>query len=119
MRAATAARLVLGGACLAAPGELLGLLRSPDHDDPTTQLVARVLGGRWVVQAAADLVWGRRTRGTGAVVELTHAASMLPAAALWPAHRRTALLSAAAASCLAALDLRGARASRSRPRRSP
>ena len=119
MRAATAARLGLGGACLAAPGELLGLLRSPDRDDRATQWVTRVLGARWVVQAAADLAWGRRTRRADVVVELTHAASMLPAAAVWPARRRTALLSAAVASCLAALDLRGARASRSRSRRSP
>lgn len=119
MRAATAARLVLGGACLAAPGELLGLLRTPDRDDRATQLVTRVLGARWVVQAGADLAWGRRTRRPDVVVELTHATSMLPAAAVWPAHRRTALLSAAVASCLAALDLRSARASCSRSLRAP
>ena len=109
MRPATAARLVLGGACIAVPVPLLDLIGGPDRDDPTTQLVARVLGGRLVLQAGADVVLGRRTRGPGVVVELTHAASMLPAAVLWPTHRRTALVSAATATAIALLDLRSHR----------
>jgi hypothetical protein len=105
VRSATAARLVLGGACLAAPGGVLAVVGGPDRDDPTTRLAARVLGGRLVLQAAADLALGPRTSRVGALVELTHAASMLPVAVRWPEHRRTALVSAAAAATIAVLDL--------------
>jgi hypothetical protein len=104
MRAATLGRLVVGAGCLAAPGAVLGLVGGPDRDDPTTQLVARVLGVRMLLQAGADLVLGRRTRGVAVLVELTHAGSMLPVAARWPEHRRTALVSAATATTLALLD---------------
>jgi hypothetical protein len=106
MRIATVVRLVLGGACLVVPGGVLALVGGPDRDDQTTRLVARLLGGRLVVQAGADLAFGQRTRGLDVVVDLAHAASMLPAAARWPAHRRTALVSAAAAAGTAVLDLR-------------
>jgi hypothetical protein len=105
MRVATLVRLGLGGTCLAVPGEVLGLVGGPDRGDPRTLLVARVLGGRLVLQGIADLAWGRRTRRLGVAVDLAHAASMLPLAVLWPAHRRTALVSAAAATTTALLDL--------------
>jgi hypothetical protein len=104
MRAATFVRLGVGGACLVSPDLVLDVVGGPDRDDPTTQLVARVLGGRLVLQGIADLTWGRRTRGVGVVVDLAHAASMLPAAARWPTHRRTALVSAAMATTTALLD---------------
>jgi hypothetical protein len=104
MRAATVVRLGLGGVCLAAPVEVLALVGGPDRSDPRTALVTRVLGGRLVLQGIADLAWGRRTREAGVAVELTHAASMLPVAALWPAHRRTALWSAVAATATALLE---------------
>ncbi len=106
MRAATLVRLGFGGVCLAAPFEVLGLVGGPDRSDPRTALVTRVLGGRLVLQGLADLAWGRRTGGVGVAVDLTHAASMLPVAALWPAHRRTAMVSAAGATATALLDLR-------------
>jgi hypothetical protein len=106
MRIATVARLGLGGASLLAPDRVLGLVGGPDRDDETTLLVARVLGGRMVLQACSDLAFGRRTRALDVVVDLTHAASMLPAAVRWPAHRRTALVSAATATGIALLDLR-------------
>jgi hypothetical protein len=54
----------------------------------------------------ADLSFGRRTRVPDVLVDLTHAASMLPAAALWRQHRRSALASAALATGIAVLDLR-------------
>jgi hypothetical protein len=104
VRAATLVRLGLGGACLVVPSEVLGLVGGPDRDDRRTLLAARVLGGRLVLQGIADLAWGRRTRGVAVAVDLAHAASMLPIAHLWPAHRRTALVSAAAASLTALLD---------------
>jgi hypothetical protein len=106
MRSATVARLLLGGACVAVPARVLGLVGGPDRDDPTTALVVRVLGGRMLLQGAADMVLGRRTRGVDVAVELLHAASMLAAAAWWPDHRRTALASAAAATAIALLDVR-------------
>ena len=107
MRAATVVRGAIGAGCLLAPEVLLGAVGAPDQDDHRVQVIVRVLGARMVAQAALDLDRGRRTRGLDVVVELTHAASMLPAAAIWPAHRRTALLSAAAATTIAVLDLTG------------
>jgi hypothetical protein len=106
MRAATLARLAFGGACLVAPARVLDVVGGPDRHDPTVRLVARVLGGRLVLQGCGDLVLGRRTRVLGVVVDLTHAASMLPVAARWSEHRRTATVSAALASVVALLDLR-------------
>jgi len=105
MRSATAARATLGAACVAAPGPLLELIGGPDMDDPTTQVVVRVLGGRLLLQVAADLAWGRRTRRVDVLIDLTHAASMLPVAARWPHHRRSALVSAVSAAGTALLDL--------------
>jgi hypothetical protein len=83
---------------------MLALAGGPDRDDPTTQVVARVLGGRLVVQAAADLALGRRTRGVDIVIDLTHAASMIAVALRWPEHRRSAVASAAVATSVAVLD---------------
>ncbi len=106
MRAATLARLGIGGACLLTPDRVLDVVGGPDRHDRRTQLVTRLLGGRLVLQAGADVVLGRRTRTIDMVVDLTHAASMLPLAVRWPAHRRTALVSGATASTIALLDLR-------------
>jgi hypothetical protein len=106
MRPATAVRFVTGALCLAAPRAVLAAIGGPDRDDPVTEVVARVLGGRLVLQAAADLVLGARARGVGAAVDLTHAASMVPVAIRWREHRRTALVSASVATATAALDLR-------------
>jgi hypothetical protein len=109
MRAATIARLGIGSACLLAPGRVLAIAGGPDRHEPLTQRVARVLGARWVLQGGAELVLGAGTRGVGVLVDLTHAASMLPVAARWPAHRRTALVSAALAAAIVVLDLRDVR----------
>ena len=106
MRPATILRLGLGGTCLLLPDQVLDVVGGPDRHDPTTRVVARVLGGRQMVQGCADLLLGRRTRGLDVVIDLTHAASMLPVALWWPDHRRTALVSAATAAAVALLDLR-------------
>jgi hypothetical protein len=105
MRPATAARLLLGVPCVVVTGRVLSAVGAPDRDDRRVRRIARVLGVRLVLQAGLDLAWGRRTRGFDVAVELTHAASMLPAAVLWPAHRRTACVSAALATGIALLDL--------------
>jgi hypothetical protein len=103
--AATAGRLALGLLTLARPASVPTLVRSPDRDDPWTLLAARVLGGRLVLHAVADLTFGRRTRWPGIVVELTHAASMLPVALRSQRHRRSATVSAVCATALACSDL--------------
>ena len=106
MRAATLVRLGLGAACLAAPDLVLDAVGGPDRHDPTTRRITQVLGGRLAVQGVGDIVLGPRTRRLDVLVDLTHAASMLPAAALWPRHRRSALVSAAVATGVAVLDMR-------------
>jgi hypothetical protein len=109
VRSATAARLGLGAVCLAAPGLVLDAIGGPDRNDPTTCRIAQVLGARLALQGVGDLVLGQRTRRLDVVVELMHAASMVPAAAVWPRHRRSALGSAAAACCVAVLDVMSTR----------
>jgi hypothetical protein len=68
-------------------------------------MIVRVLGGRLVVQAVAELAWGPRARVLNAGIDATHAASMIVAAWRWPQHRRSALVSAAVAAGTATLDL--------------
>jgi hypothetical protein len=96
---------VVGGACLVVPGWMLGAVGAPDLDDRRVRWVARVLGLRLVTQACLDLAGGRRSRSLDVAVELTHAVSMVTAATIWPAHRRSASVSAAVAAGIAALDL--------------
>jgi hypothetical protein len=105
MRIATAARLVLGTAALFDPNRVLALVGSPDRDERPVRLVARVLGARWLVQALLDVRAGSRMRALDVTVELTHGVSMLPVAAVWPTHRRSALVSASLAAGMAVLDL--------------
>lgn len=105
MSAATVGRLGLGSALLAAPGPALALAGGPDRHDDRVRMVSRVLGGRLVLQAAADVVLRGRLRRLGMAVELGHAASMLPVAALSARHRRTASVSALLATGLLLLDV--------------
>ncbi len=104
MRPATGLRLCLGAGCLLAPGAVLALVGGRDRNEPGIRLVSRILGARLVVQGAADLALGPRTRTVDVAVDLTHAASMVAAAARWPAHRRAALASASLATLGAVLD---------------
>jgi hypothetical protein len=105
MRSATAVRVGVGGVCVVAPGRVLGAVRAPDRDDRLVRRMVRALGLRLVLQAGLDLAWDRRTRGLDIALELTHAASMLAAAVIWPAHRHSASVSAALAAGVAALDV--------------
>ena len=104
MRSATATRVVLGTACLTAPDRVRAAVGG---HDPRADPVVRLLGARLALQAGADAVLGPRMREIDAAIELTHAASMLPVALGWPAHRRLALVSATVACGIAALDLTG------------
>lgn len=105
MRPAPVARLALGGACLAVPTQLLAAIGGLDRDDRHTRTIVRVLGGRLLLQGALGMALGRRTRGLDVLVDLTHAATMLPVVAWWPAHRRSAGVSGLLAAGTALLDV--------------
>jgi len=109
MRIATLVRFVLGSACLTAPAAVLAMVDGGDCEDSATRRVARVFGGRMVLQAVADVSLGRRTVRPGALVDVLHAVSMVPPAVCLPRHRRTALASACLATGVGLLDLYGDR----------
>jgi NAD(P)-dependent dehydrogenase (short-subunit alcohol dehydrogenase family) len=120
MMTATALRLGLGSALLAAPGPALVLAGGPDRHDDRVRRLSRVLGGRLVLQGVADAVLDGRSRRLDMTVELGHAASMLPVVALSPRHRRTASVSAALATGLLLVDLyAGRRGGPPKRRRAP
>ncbi len=103
VRAVDAMRVGLGVVALARPSVLVhvgGGHRSVDRR------AVRVLGARYLVQAAAgslvDRPWVSRA---DAAVDVTHAVSMVGIAALAPRHRRIALASAVVAVAFAAGDL--------------
>jgi hypothetical protein len=105
MRTASVVRLGVGSALLASPGPALDLAGGPDRHDDLVRTMARLLGGRLVLQAVTDVVRRGRSRRLGMIAELGHAASMAPVVALSPRHRRTASVSAALATGLLLLDL--------------
>ena len=97
------ARLSLGVVALARPHVLV---RLGAEDGQGVRTTIRILGARYVVQSAAGFVLVRPwVRDADAAIDLIHAATMLAMAALAPAHRRLALLSAATATAFAAADL--------------
>jgi hypothetical protein len=99
------ARLGLGAVAVVSPSLLLRLAQGPDGRDE--RVTVRILGARYLAQAAAGLVLdGPRVRDVDAAVDLIHATTMVALATVAPAHRRLALLSAVTASGLAAADLR-------------
>jgi hypothetical protein len=110
---------LLAGAHLGQAAVLLtqpsgGLVRgiAGDRGLPPAWIV-RVLGARILIQAAPEAISAHRMiLRLGVFVDLTHAASMVTAARIWPRYRRAALASAASAgiSGLAgALIVRGQR----------
>lgn len=88
---------------LAQPPSVLRMVAGePDVPPPW---IMRVLGVRLLVQATVEMLSPRRsTLRISAFVDLTHAASMLLAAMVWPRYGRAALVSAgsAASSAVAA-----------------
>ncbi len=106
VRTAASVLATAGAVLLARPRQVVRLVAPGEPEPPLA--VVRVLGGRLVVQhVLVALRPTRRRLLAGAVVDAGHALSMVPAAAVWPAHRRQAIASGAvgAASALAALAL--------------
>jgi hypothetical protein len=100
-----AARAALGTAELVAPSVIGWLLlwRKPARGE---RIVAGVLGGRHVMQAAFTHNSGPRLHVIGADVDLLHCASMLLCGAFDRRHRRAALTSAAIAFLFAVCEYR-------------
>jgi hypothetical protein len=106
VRAAAAVPAAVGTVLLIRPRQVVGRVAA-DGTEPWLAVV-RVLGGRLVVQQVLVLVRPTLRRVLAwAAVDAVHALSMVPVAAVWPAHRRLAAVSGAvgAASALLALAL--------------
>lgn len=101
------ARLGLGVVAIARPDMLLRASTEPHGGRGKDRVVVRVLGTRYLLQAAAGVGLDRPWMpALDAATDLTHAATMLGLAALDRSHRRIALLSAAVATGFAVADLR-------------
>lgn len=93
-----------GVALLARPDAVTGLIAGGETRPPAW--LVRVLGGRLLAQGLLECT--RPCRGVvlaGAAVDAAHATSMVTAAVLLPAYRRTAVASAAEAMVSAALTV--------------
>jgi hypothetical protein len=107
-RALAAAGLAEGVGLLARPAAVVRTVCAGAPEPPVW--VARLLGGRLVLQSALVLL--RPSRGTlltGAAVDVLHGASMLAVAGWLPAYRRAAVASAALAAVAAGLGALAAR----------
>lgn len=107
MRPSAIVRAVYGALLLLSPRGVVETAAGESGSGFAT--VRRVLGARHLVQAAATGGDAGRTRLlAGVVVDLLHAASMLPVVALGDDHRRGAAVSALVAAVLSAVGLRAA-----------
>ena len=105
MRALTATRVLYGSLLLLAPGKLLRQLPRR-QTGRRTQAVARVLGARHLLQAViVSRQSSKRRLRAGAVVDASHAATMVALAALVPQRRWPAGADALAAASLAAAGI--------------
>ncbi len=96
------ARVCWGLALIGAPGRLLHTLDPVAHDR-RDRIVARVLGGRHLAQAAVGIALpGEAVRRFGALVDGVHAASAIGLASVDGGHRRLALLDATIAATFSA-----------------
>jgi hypothetical protein len=102
-RAIAAVRVAYGGVLLVAPpaGNATIVRTPPDHIET---VVGRVLGARHLVQGLAESAprWVGRL---GLLVDSAHMTSMVGWAVLDRRHRRTAMLSAAAAALFTVAEL--------------
>ncbi len=104
VRAAASVLAVAGAVLLARPRQVVRLVAPGEPEPPLA--VVRALGGRLVVQhVLVALRPTRRGLFAGALVDAAHAVSMVPAAAVWPAHRRQATASGAVGVASALLAL--------------
>jgi hypothetical protein len=104
LRAVDVARLSIGLLALTRPEDLLRL--SSGDDSGGVRSVVRVLGARYVIQAAGGSALHRWwVPALDAGVDVVHALSMTGVALWAPKHRRLAVFSATAALCFAAADL--------------
>jgi hypothetical protein len=90
-----------GALALCSPERLTRLACGATTARPPAWLV-RLLGARYLAQAAAEL--GHPTRRVWLVssaIDNVHAATMVAAAFTWPSYRRAALVSGGFASCSA------------------
>ncbi|MPQ96695.1 hypothetical protein GB931_01920 [Modestobacter sp. I12A-02628] len=89
-----------GGVLLLRPARVVRAVAPGEPGVPPA--VVRVLGARLLAQHA--LLLARPLPGAvraGVVLDVLHLASMLPAALVWPRHRRAALASAVSTAVLA------------------
>jgi hypothetical protein len=102
-RPADAARITMAAVLLTRPALAVRGTGSPDST--RIRRVVRLLGARYLLQATTGLLVHRPwLRAADSGVDLIHALSMLGFAHEFPAHRRMALLSGAAALTFAVLD---------------
>ncbi|HEU5036588.1 MAG TPA: hypothetical protein VFT70_06280 [Nocardioides sp.] len=81
--------------------------RLADDHRVAVRRAARLLGARWLAQAAvSDRLRPGHAAHLGVGIDVVHAVSMLAAARRWPGAARPALLSAGVASALAVADAR-------------
>jgi hypothetical protein len=109
VRALAALRCVEAAALLTRPGTIGRAIAG--RDPVPAAWVLRLLGARMLAQGVVELAWPvREVVLTGTVVDASHAASMVGAAAVLPTHRRAAIASAvvATASAVVAGTLAGA-----------
>jgi hypothetical protein len=93
-----------GATLLIAPGGVLRLFGGLDKGEGA-RLVFRILGGRHLVQAAAEYRFGGRARELGVFVDLLHGSTSVGFAFVRPLWRRAALTDAAVAGGFALLGL--------------
>jgi hypothetical protein len=104
VRASAVERCLSGALLLGVPHDVTGVIAS-DQPQPPAWLV-RLLGGRLLAQGLLEFLCPQPAVVlTGAAVDTAHAASMVAAAVLLPAYRRTALASAAEAMLSAGLTV--------------
>lgn len=98
------ARVAWGSFLLVKPSRASALLGAPPG--PGAPRVARVLGGRQVLQGAVELIWWPRWRRAGVAVDAAHALSGLVVATGDRRWRRAALIDSAIAMVLILLGSR-------------
>jgi hypothetical protein len=102
VRVSAVERCLIGTLLLARPDTVTALIAA-DEPQPPAWLV-RVLGGRLLTQGLLEYARPHPfVVLAGAAVDSVHAASMIGAAMVWPAYRRTATASAAEATLSAVL----------------